>query len=212
MKFRLTYEGDMFGASQRKTRAGHKHEIRRALHPQLKQLWAANRYLRESEIEIDPKKHKSAKRIPSSRTPWGSSAKRGPMAQVLADRYENFGYRFVPLVRGDLSVTCSIDILFLRRDVPGAVIKSGDIDNRLKTFLDALRMPRSAGELGGANPRRGENPFYCLLEDDSLITRVALETDVLLDPLKKQDVNKVRLVVTVDVRPYIVHMDNLCFD
>jgi hypothetical protein len=35
-----------------------------------------------------------------------------------------------------------LNILFLRADIPGKVVQSGDIDNRLKTLFDALRMPQ----------------------------------------------------------------------
>jgi hypothetical protein len=78
-------------------------------------------------------------------------------------------YQFVPLVREQLSLLCSLDILFLRPDVPGKAIQSsGDIDNRLKTLFDALRMPQNDTELGPyASPGEGEEPFYCLLEEIS---------------------------------------------
>jgi hypothetical protein len=33
-------------------------------------------------------------------------------------------------------------------------------------------------------PDEGEDPFYYLLEDDKLISRVAVATDMLLDPLR----------------------------
>ena len=52
------------------------------------------------------------------------------------------GNRFVPLVSKAGGFTCSLDILFLRRDDPEGPIESGgDIDNRLKVLLDGLRMP-----------------------------------------------------------------------
>lgn len=52
----------------------------------------------------------------------------------------------------------------------------GDIDNRLKTLFDALRLPNQTNELVGYdNPAPDENPFFCLLEDDSLITHVSVE-------------------------------------
>ena len=35
LEFRLTYEGLLLGASRTDTRAQHKHEIRKAFHPQL---------------------------------------------------------------------------------------------------------------------------------------------------------------------------------
>lgn len=82
------------------------------------------------------------------------------MAEVVADLYRQNGYRFVPLVREDWSLMCSISILFLRRDFPGSVIQAGDIDNRIKTIIDALRIPKHAQELvGNETPLEGEDPF-----------------------------------------------------
>ena len=90
---------------------------------------------------------------------------------------------------------------------------SGDIDNRLKTIFDALRMPASKDELGGyETPEEGETPFYCLLTDDKLISRVSVETDTLLQPtsLEAGD-NDARLVILIKLRPVDVGWDNISF-
>ena len=90
---------------------------------------------------------------------------------LLADRFRAGDFRFVPFVTRELELLCSLDILWLRPDRPGAVIQSGDLDNRLKTLFDALKAPTDVGELGGATPQDGEVPFYTLLEDDRLVTK-----------------------------------------
>ncbi len=72
------------------------------------------------------------------------------MVDVIADQYHEFGYRFVPLVREEISLLCSVGILFLRRDIPGSLLSAGDIDNRIKTVIDTLRRPRNATRTGGA--------------------------------------------------------------
>jgi hypothetical protein len=136
------------------------------------------------------------------------------MAEVIANQYQEFGYRFVPLVREEISLLCSLDILFIRRDFPGSIIHAGDIDNRLKTMIDALRRPRNANELVGyEKPEDGENPFFCLLEDDKQVTHLAVETDTLLDPPadNEADNQRVHLIITVDIRPYYATMFNLSF-
>jgi len=70
--------------------------------------------------------------------------------QKLANKYQRCGYRFVPFVSKEYALACSLDILFLRRDDPGNLIKSGgDIDNRLKVLFDGLRMPQECGEIEG---------------------------------------------------------------
>jgi len=107
---------------------------------------------------------------------------------------------------------CAIHILFLRLDEPGAVLSSGDLDNRLKTIFDALRLPRDKVEAGGYDPDEDEDPFFCLLEDDSLINHASVEADTLLQPTGEVlDRNDSRLVITVKLTPYRVTMDNLAF-
>ena len=127
------------------------------------------------------------------------------MSEIVANNYKEFGYRFLPLVREDISLLCSVSILFLRRDIPGSIISAGDLDNRIKTIIDGLRRPRNAKELvGNETPKPGEDPFFVLLEDDSQVTHLEVETDTLLDPPSGGhfDHRLVRLVVTVELRPY----------
>jgi hypothetical protein len=136
--------------------------------------------------------------------------------EALADQFTRLDYRFVPLTTTTMSLIASLEILFLRPEAPGGVIKSGDIDNRLKTLFDALKMPSSEAELGGYLASAGdENPFFVLLEDDKLISHVAVETDVLLQPTPSANgeflPNDARLVITVTLRPYEVTVDNLHF-
>ena len=59
-----------------------------------------------------------------------------------------------------------------------------DLDNRVKTLIDALKIPKKRELPDKAAPdlARDEDPFYVLLEDDSLVTHLSVETDVLLDP------------------------------
>jgi hypothetical protein len=105
--------------------------------------------------------------------------------------------------------------LFLRRDIPGSAIQAGDIDNRIKTLIDALRPPRSQNELVGedATPRSDEDPFICLLEDDRQVSHLSVETDTLLDPptADEADQRKARIVITVELRPYYVSVFNMSF-
>ena len=112
----------------------------------------------------------------------GTPPKRS-MLDWVADNYARCGYRFVPLVNNLDGIACALDILFLRRDEPGSLIKGGgDIDNRIKVLFDALRMPKGYQELEGFQPATDESPFFCLLEDDRLITEVKVTTDRLLTP------------------------------
>ncbi len=114
------------------------------------------------------------------------------------------GKSFIPLIRESMSLVCDLDILFLRKGEPGQLIlPGGDIENRIKTLLDGLRMPHSADEIGN---RRVSRPTYCLLENDSLITGINVKTDRLLNPTMQGD-NAVQLVIgvtvnVIHVRPY----------
>jgi len=178
VEFRLVYHGRLPAASAT-TRSREKHAIRREIHKQLIELW---------------------KRHPRLRTEFESSADPTGMTGIkrMAKNYSRCGYEFLPLIPEDLGVGCSLDILFLRRDQPGDLIKSGgDIDNRLKVLLDALKVPRTCDEIPNP-PGEGESPFFCLLEDDKLITEIKVTTDRLLLPAGLDEhLNDVHLVIHV---------------
>ena len=223
MKFRLTYEGELRPTqrepidNQRNPLAEHKHQIRRKFHNQLKHLWATDRFL--SRYRISPenpnigKKRKAA--ADSMFAMWAPSEdEKEALVDVVAARHATLGYRFVPLVTVYFDLLCSLHILFLRHDVPGSAIQAGDIDNRIKTLIDSLRVPQYQEELVGedACPREGEDPFFCLLQDDNQVSGFAVETDTLLDPPDGSgDDRKVKIVVTVELRPYYATPFNLSF-
>jgi len=201
MDFRLTFEGPLNGPTGGNSRVAHKHDIRKKFHRQLKRLWEVNPFLNSKWTTVwDQNKHLEST--------YGASR-----ATLLAPHFRRGAFTFIPLVERDLSLLCSINILFLRPDQPGDTLKSGDIDNRLKTIFDALCIPQHLEQLGGiTKPDEGEEPFFCLLEDDSLITHLSVETDMLLQPTGERfDVNDARLVITVKIRPYNVNPGNQGF-
>ncbi len=186
LEFRLIYGGPLYGAGKVNTRSDHKHDIRKVFHEQLKVLWFRN---------------------PSLSCWESNNSETGIRKQTcrnLAERYSFNGVGYVPLSFDGLGVACKLDILMLRPEMPGqTLIKGGDIDNRLKTLFDALRMPKP-GEV--SEPEGGINPFYCLLEDDSLINHISVTTDLLLG---KVEANEVRLVITVSLWPVISTLLNV---
>jgi hypothetical protein len=130
----------------------------------------------------------------------------------LAKRFSLYGYNFVPLVKEELDLICDLDILFLRPQRPGGIVWAGDIDNRLKTLLDAMRLPERGEDYSARTPASDQQPFFCLLEDDQLITRVAVETDQLLEPAEgSQDNADARLIIMARLRPHEVTPFNLHF-
>jgi hypothetical protein len=81
------------------------------------------------------------------------------------------------------------------------LIQGGDIDNRLKTLFDALRMPNNLSETGNQKPDENETPFFVLLEDDSLISELRVVTDQLLLLPKEREIRpqEALLVITVKI-------------
>ena len=190
MEFRMTYEGRL--ASGTSSSAKHKHNIRRVFHNQLKALWATHPVL------VRPGGLWGGK-FAGGKNPNGADVR--TRIDELAAYYKRGDYYFVPLVFDEMKMMVSIDVLFLRPGSPGTVIQGADIDNRMKTLFDALKVPEP--EAVKENPNTDEVPFFVLLEDDRLITRVSIETDQLLEPtgpdMGEQDA---RLVLTIRLTPY----------
>ena len=202
LEFHLTYEGLLLGASRTDTRRHHKHEIRKVFHPQLRRLWEVVPHLNAPQKQLSP----------TQIFINGPPPPPLPRSEELATKFTFKGFHFVPLVTQELSLICGIEILFLRPDHPGGVLQSGDIDNRLKTLFDALRMPSPDEVTKKISPSEGENPFYCLLEDDRLITKVSVDTDTLLQPIREEiNDNDARLVITVKLRPAQLSWENVAF-
>jgi hypothetical protein len=201
MDFRLTYTGPLY-ATQRDPVPGqaprhtqNRHDIRCDFHRQLKALWSLpplNAVRRPDVLVVqDP-------------PGWVDPA---VTAEALARKHALYGFNFVPLVTQELDLICALDILFLRPDRPGDVIWAGDIDNRIKTLLDALRIPEPGENYANRVPEVDQAPFFCLLEDDKLITRVGVETDRLLKPVANPA--EAQLIITVKIRPYDFNLYNM---
>jgi hypothetical protein len=122
-------------------------------------------------------------------------------ANRVANRFVEGKFRFLPLITKTNGLACKLDILFLRRDNPGNLIRSGgDLDNRIKTLWDALGVPER-GQMEGLESEAGEDPLFCLLEDDCLITEVSITTDRLLIPQEQNEhINDVVLVLSVTAK------------
>jgi hypothetical protein len=183
VEFRLLYQGVLRANGN----VGDKFAIRRYLHPQLRNLWSEN-----------PMLHDACRR-------WGKigaeETGRDPFEmgiERLSTRVN--GFRFVPLSQKKWFLRCSLDVLFLRREKPGRVFMRGDIDNRLKTLFDALRMPFPGGEIGSEIPGKDEDPLYVLLENDDLIADVSVTTDRLLAIPEEHQFTRDYAVLVIDVR------------
>jgi hypothetical protein len=68
----------------------------------------------------------------------------------------------------------------------------------MKVLLDALRMPEECQEVCGELPTKDQDPFFCLLRDDRLITELRIETDRLLTPVADNEhIHEVYIVISV---------------
>lgn len=185
MEFTLVYEGPLKSNGS----VNDKQQLRRSFQGQLRQLWAQPPF--------------SGIRDPDFVT-YGNSGSRDPITH-----YKVASFDFVPFVSAKLNAVAELDILMLRPECPGSIItKGGDIDNRIKTLLDSLRVPKDNSEVPqGDSPTQDECPFYCLLEDDNLITKLSVSTDRLLKP--DSNFSEVSLIVRVKTKVLIVTCDNI---
>jgi hypothetical protein len=213
MEFRLIYQGPLRAEKYERReasaegvgRAKDKHELRKVFHLQLRELWNQHPELRSQATKLcylsQSGEEGNTYVFLHPVEKWARSATNvKPYLDHIADNHKLCGGRFVPLVSTNGGFTCALEILFLRRDNPGGVIQSGgDIDNRIKVLFDGLRMPHTDGELGGYTiDGKDEDPFFCLLEDDTLITSVSVTTDRLITPQKDdENINDVLLVIKV---------------
>lgn len=155
MRFSLYYRGPIKSNGGSKD----KHLLRKRFHPQLKMLW-----------NQEPLSHFTGF--------YESSNAENSIARRIGK------FNFVPLICQAFHLVTSIHITLLRPEPPGSIVtQGGDIDNRLKTLLDSLKIPSEPNAIHpDEKPDSGEDIFYCLLEDDNLITELSVNTKQLLEP------------------------------
>jgi hypothetical protein len=196
MRFRLVYDGKLKAAGNNNPRSAEKWALRRIFCPQLASLSVTHPIMRGVAITA---KGLGAGGVynasPHVSVDVDITSPHEKTKNALLELVDIGGYKFIPLVRRSLALICELDILFLRNDAPGSIVKSGgDLDNRIKTLFDGLRMP-TPDELKVDKP--DIQPFYCLLEDDSLISSFAVRTDRLLtDPARDEQ----RVLLVIDVK------------
>lgn len=180
VEFVLNYRGKL--KSNRGPRD--KHKLRQHFHKQLKELW--------HQIPLD-----------SMHDLLDSQSAGGTILKCLG------GFQFAPLVSTTLKLVVELRIDLLRPEPPGSIVtQGGDIDNRLKTLLDALKIPDQPNAIpNGVSPGQDEVPFFCLLEDDNLVTGIDVRTERLLDPDAGD--SDVLLLIHVRTKPVVGTWGNL---
>ena len=184
MKLVLHYRGKLNANGK----PDHKHDLRKHFHQQLATLWQQEPLCEQPYLL----KGKTEDNKLSLLRPLGP-------------------FLFAPLITNELNVVAELSITLLRPESPGHLItQGGDIDNRLKTLFDALTMPRHENALPKeAVPNKNETPFFCLLEDDNLVTAVAVRTEQLLEP--NVDSSHVDLFINVTTNTTRQTYKNLSF-
>jgi hypothetical protein len=207
MRFHLVYSGSL-RASGNKSKPEDVRTIRDKFHPQLELLWNSHAALRRLRVSARVLKNLNDRFSywdpPDS--PLFDHDPNEPLKEGHVDLCEPIdrgGNRYIPLVRKSLGLACFLDIMFLRQEDPGElVLQGGDLDNRIKTLFDALRVPD--GDLAQTH-----NPTYCLLESDTLIDGFRVSTGRLLVP-ETIHANEVHLAIEVTIKVLRVGNWNQC--
>jgi hypothetical protein len=111
-------------------------------------------------------------------------------------------------VRNSLYLACGVDILFLRHEEPYNLMRQGgDLDGRIKTLFDGLKMPDPRSEYKGLNPTA--DPLYVVLEDDALISDISIKSGRLLGEKAKAK-HAVRLTIDITIKVLRVFDQNQC--
>ena len=134
MELTLRYKGPLPAVGTDR-RVREKHQIRQELSGQLGTYWEHSRRLKK--LFADAKNLQIAKRARDQFI----------VDRPLADetkfwwRWPLCGYNYVPLVTQILKAHVELRMRLYRKN-QGILFEGGDLDNRLKTFFDALRFPK----------------------------------------------------------------------
>lgn len=214
MQFTLIYDGDLPAGGKRRNLYASK--IRNVLHDQLADLWDSHVVLRKLAREARVWKG-GGMDLKVVNVGLDDDDHNGPVPPVGDDEIdlcapievERIG-SFKPLVRRSLHLGCFLDIVFLRHEEPMELFEhGGDLDNRLKCFFDALKVPDVPDKsqmYNGEIPI--ESPLCVLLDDDKWITGFSVKTGRLLGRGSKNRY-AVRIAANVQVKVLRVNDQNL---
>ena len=198
MRFRLIYEGKLLSASSSSESNGKKDirkKILKCFHDQLDQLWKTNSFLRAGEI--------------SGPQPESYFETKFPKLEAKLTEVESLSFQ--PLVRPDLHLSLSLEILLLTRNVDSGVFHDGDIDNQVKFLVDCLRVP-SPEQIDSNWQGKIPRPCIMLMDNDKAITSLKVEKDTLLKPKEASSAASESIVlIDVNIKPYQLNFGNFGF-
>lgn len=183
MEFCLYYQGKL---KSRDGAAG-KHAIRQSLHSQLKSLSQSDTFRLVFEPDWDGKR----------------AAKEPPMF------VERGGKRYWFFVSEHLATYANLSLtLLVPHETTRIIHNGGDLDNRVKTLFDALRVPAADSEIPASDTFDYRDGMYCLLQDDKLINRVTLKSYQDHSPV---EADHVRCIIEVETKITRAMWGNLNF-
>jgi len=200
MKLTLRFRGDLPSNGGPEE----KHAIRLQLHSQLEAFWQ-----KDSRLE-DISKNLKGLQVPTLKSSRFEVTRPIKGAQNFFWRHPLCGHNFVPLVTGVRESHCHLSLRFYRRtEDEGILFDGGDIDNRLKTFFDALQVPQSSEQIppSSRNPKGDSNEWptiFCLVDNDRSITKLAIESFILLTAIPsdcKRPENYAEIDIDVEIVP-----------
>jgi hypothetical protein len=181
-----------------------KHSIRLQLHLQLQAYWQKDSRLRDI-----------SKQVKSLQVPTLKSSRFEVIRPIQGQmnffwRHPLCGYNFVPLVTGVRESHCHLSLRFYRKtEDEGILFHGGDIDNRLKTFFDALQVPHAIEQMPSSTRNAQDDQkewpaMFCLVDNDRSITKLAIESFILLTEIPsdcKRPENYAEIDIDVEVVP-----------
>ena len=200
MKLTLRFRGELPSNG----RPEEKHAIRLQLHSQLQAYWQKDSRLKEINENL---KGLQVFELKSGRFEVTRPIKG---QQNFFRRHPLCGHNFVPLVTGVRESHCHLSLRFYRNteDV-GILFHGGDIDNRLKTFFDALQVPQASEQIPASSRNPQGDPkewptIFCLVDNDRSITKLAIESFILLTGIPsdcKRPENYAEIDIDVEIVP-----------
>lgn len=149
MEFCLHYFGPL------KSNAGpiEKHQIRCQLHHQLKSICSSYPFLSSFEPDFNETRKQTEK----------------PLFKEIDEKKYWF------LICECLSTSVDLNLTLLVPHQTHAIVSGGDVDNRIKTLFDGLRIPQIENEIPNNDSFDYSEGMFCLLEDDKLINNIQIQ-------------------------------------
>jgi hypothetical protein len=160
MRFHLSFEGSLPSTGN--------HDPNNPRPAKLKAIWAIRDYV-HVQLEQLFKTHPALS---------GRSGASRVLRHALIPPIRVDDHRFFALARSNFNLKCGLKVDLLVNHQPGSVLsKQGDLDNRLKTLFDGLRVPTVTQEIKQFKTREQleADDYICLLQDDVLITSLQIE-------------------------------------